>query len=716
MQRRSFLKLAGYFSVVLQLPASLSGCGANNPRAAQGEMAFLHGVASADPTDVSVVLWTRVTPLQDDSGYVTVTVQLASDDAFDSLLVESQLRIDESSDYTLRFKVSGLQSDSIYYYRFIANDSVFSATGRTWTAPALDAVTPVNFASINCQDREHGFYTVYALMLKEDEQKARNEQIRFILHLGDFIYETRNDALQYPVDITGQQVKALLDSQDQPRVIEPFPDGGILGDGTEYALSLRDYRHLYKNYLLDPDLQAARARWPFIHVWDDHEFTDDCWQTEANYDDTGIRSTSNEPSQPRKLAANQAWYEYIPVDYEAPAFLDSSVHQAHAFQPQSVGTTENDTFDANGLANNRDNLAALASLTIYRSLRFGRNLQLVLTDCRSYRSDHPLPEDISGNFSEFIDPRLALPVALVNTLDAGREANHGEPPYFLDLPVLLKNPRRESPPGTMLGEQQKQWWKTVMRESRAQWKVWVNSVPLMRLGVDLSALPVAMDDIILSSDAWDGYNHERRELMEFLYAQQITNVVSIAGDLHAAFAGKVFNDYDEMENRLDFSIPEFVCSSVSSISQFLALDRLSIRENPDDTEKLLRQLIVYEDKATAETICNFNTTLLRGAATAIQAAQTADKTAVLPVTTSAMNPHLRYADTNTHGYALFSVGEESFTAEMVSVDNIQIDPREQPPKVLRRAGFELAAQDSPADVALNGPVFNGTPPYPETTG
>ena len=52
---------------------------------------------------------------------------------------------------------------------------------------------------------------------------------------------------------------------------------------SNFAEKLEDYRHLYKFYLTDPDLQEARARWPFICVWDDHEFTDDCWQSQANY-------------------------------------------------------------------------------------------------------------------------------------------------------------------------------------------------------------------------------------------------------------------------------------------------------------------------------------------------------------------------------------------------------------------------------------------------
>jgi len=711
MQRRDFLKLAGFFTLAIHLPNSLVGCGATSAVAAKGQMAFLHGVASGDPRESSVVLWTRISPLEDTTGYVDIKIQVATDENFSTIIADSDVRIDESSDYTLRFLISDLSSDTIYYYRFIANNQVTSMTGRTWTAPQRDSDVAINFSSTNCQNREHAFYSAYTLMLKEDLLKPRDEQIRFILHLGDFVYETRNDALQYPTDEAGNRLASLIDAQGQTRTVRAFPDGNVLSDGSHYAVSLDDYRHLYKTYLLDPELQAARARWPFICIWDDHEFTDDYWQSEANYDDIGIDSSINEPSQQRKIAANQAWYEYIPVDYSAD-LTDDIPHHAQSFQAAQISNTLNSEFDDNGLANNADNLAAIGSLTIYRSLRFGNNLQLVLTDCRSYRSDHALPEDISGNFQGFVHSRMALPLALINTLDAGREANDKNPPDLLDLPLPLLNPRRTSPPGSMLGKQQKQWWKEVLTQSDTRWNIWGNSVPLMRLGINLSALPINISDIILSSDTWDGYNTERRELMTFLHENNISNVVSIAGDVHAYYAGEVLNNYDSGENNITHSIPEFVCGAISSISQFDALDQLSLRENPDNTEVLLRQLIIFEDKATGERVCNFNSTMLRGAETAITSAQVADVNAVVENTVASLNSHLQFADTNAHGYSLFHIDSDELKTEFVVVNTVRIDPISQIPQSLRRTGFTVTAQENAEQTNLQGPFISGTPPYP----
>ena len=50
-------------------------------------------------------------------------------------------------------------------------------------------------------------------------------------------------------------------------------------------------------------------------------------------------------------------------------------------------------------------------------------------------------------------------------------------------------------------------------------------------------------DRIMNGDAWDGYATERNELMGYLRAQNVDNVVVLTGDIHAHFAGVVHDDY-----------------------------------------------------------------------------------------------------------------------------------------------------------------------------
>jgi alkaline phosphatase D len=251
---------------------------------------FPQGLASGDPTSDSVVLWTRVEAVAGRApGRVPVTLQVSGTPDFTR---ERQVTALASADHTVRVIVTGLQPDRFYWYRFIADGDVSDLVGRTRTAPPPDADRPVRLAFASCQSYEAGYYGAWRLLLNEDAARPESEQLDFVVHLGDFVYE----ALGY----------------GKARRIAGLPSGGKpTGEGTTwaetYAETLDDYRFLYRTYLSDPDLRAARARWPFVVTWDDHEFTDDCWQTAQTYNEPPV------PAQRRRVAASQAWFEYIPA-------------------------------------------------------------------------------------------------------------------------------------------------------------------------------------------------------------------------------------------------------------------------------------------------------------------------------------------------------------------------------------------------------------------
>jgi alkaline phosphatase D len=73
-----------------------------------------------------------------------------------------------------------------------------------------------------------------------------------------------------------------------------------------FPLDVEGYRAVYRGYLRDPDLQDARARWPFVPIWDNHEFS---WQGWQSIQKAGPQAR---PGQTIKVAANQAWFEYLP--------------------------------------------------------------------------------------------------------------------------------------------------------------------------------------------------------------------------------------------------------------------------------------------------------------------------------------------------------------------------------------------------------------------
>ncbi len=295
LNRRAFLKsftaIASCFAFSATLPFSPARAEALKVNPAR----FPQGLASGDPQPDAIMLWTRATPDMP-AGDISVTCQMALDDTFRSLVMERKLTLDAVSDFTARVLVDGLMPDTRYFYRFIANGEVSPHTGRTRTAPAPDSERAIRYAFTSCQNFERGYYGAWARLVADDVNTPEDEQLDFVLHLGDFIYEVIGD---------------VPEGVDASRKIPSFPDGSApwVPDGTKpwwqpgatWAVTLDDYRHLYKAYLSDPDLQAARARFPFICTWDDHEFTNDCWQTHDTYFGDG------QPAQKRKLAANQAW-------------------------------------------------------------------------------------------------------------------------------------------------------------------------------------------------------------------------------------------------------------------------------------------------------------------------------------------------------------------------------------------------------------------------
>ncbi|MGH9139636.1 MAG: alkaline phosphatase D family protein, partial [Vicinamibacterales bacterium] len=138
-------------------------------------------------------------------------------------------------------------------------------------------------------------------MIFEDERAATADQLDFVLHLGDFIYEV----VEYPDEVKTRYDRTIYD-------VGRIPDGGKVAN-FHYPLTLEGYRVVYKGYLADPDLQDARARWPFVGIWDNHEFS---WQGRQSIVPAGGDPI---PGQTVKVAANQAWFDYIPARVKAPS-------------------------------------------------------------------------------------------------------------------------------------------------------------------------------------------------------------------------------------------------------------------------------------------------------------------------------------------------------------------------------------------------------------
>jgi alkaline phosphatase D len=245
------------------------------------DAAFRHGVASGDPLADRVILWTRVTPRAVTDAPV-VSWQVARDAKFTQIVSRGQTQTGTARDFTVKVDVTGLEAGTAYYYRF-ESQGARSAIGRTRTLPR-EGVSRLRLGVVSCSNLPQGYFNAYACL-------ARRADIDAVLHLGDYIYEYAN---------------------------EQYGDGTKLGRipaPNKEMVALQDYRQRHAQYKADPDSQEVHRQHPFIVTWDDHEFTNNAWMGGAqNHNaDQGEGEWA-----PRRAAAVQAYYEWMPIREDAP--------------------------------------------------------------------------------------------------------------------------------------------------------------------------------------------------------------------------------------------------------------------------------------------------------------------------------------------------------------------------------------------------------------
>jgi alkaline phosphatase D len=283
--RREFLRVsailaaAGGFSTVSGCVSPNAASAANTANAIpEVAVSFPHGVASGDPLHDRVVLWTRVTPVGP-VAQVKVRLEVATDAAFSQLVVSADCEATAEQDYCCKVDAAGLQAGTAYYYRFRAG-AVSSPVGRTRTLPQ-GALNVANFAVVSCSNFPAGYFHVY-------QQLAERADLDAVIHLGDYLYEYAADGY------------ATERAAEFGRLYAP--------DNRCELLNLQDYRRRYACYRADPALQQLHGRHPFLLVWDDHEIANDSWTDGAEN-----HSPTEGDFQARKLAALQAYYEWLPI-------------------------------------------------------------------------------------------------------------------------------------------------------------------------------------------------------------------------------------------------------------------------------------------------------------------------------------------------------------------------------------------------------------------
>ena len=238
----------------------------------------------------------------------------------------------------------------------------------------------------------------------------------------------------------------------------------IYADRGVHATTLDGYRAKYRANRAYPALRNILAATSTVNMWDDHEVVND-------YAGAAIDRDMFE-------AGRQAFREYLPVDDSAgdPALL-------------------------------------------YRALRWGADIELIVLDERSFRSAS------AADACSVAGAPDTLPAAAAPGAPDSVRGIRG----FVGLPETVPAGCLEAiddSARTMLGDEQKRFLFDRLRNSDATWRVIVNEVPVQQL-------------LALPYDRWEGYAAERREILEFIRNNKIPNVVFLTTDMHANIFGPV---------------------------------------------------------------------------------------------------------------------------------------------------------------------------------
>ncbi len=221
---------------------------------------FIHGVASGDPLQERVIIWTRVEPDDSTIGTIEVAWEVASDSLFTNIINSGIFPTGVARDWTVKVDVDGLRAGVTYYYRFIVAGNR-SRIGRTRTL-AADGVAHLRICTFSCSSLYSGYFNAYRRISERDD-------LDFVVHVGDYVYD-------------------FMDSDELIRI----PNNAI-----EYPSNLEEWRALHQLYLLDIDLRAARQQHPWILIWDNHDVVTDTDQFDASV---------------------QAFWEYLPIRQPDP--------------------------------------------------------------------------------------------------------------------------------------------------------------------------------------------------------------------------------------------------------------------------------------------------------------------------------------------------------------------------------------------------------------
>ncbi|MEM7704318.1 MAG: alkaline phosphatase D family protein [Pseudomonadota bacterium] len=469
---------------------------------------FLHGVASGDPTQSAVIIWTRVTPRFNE--LTQVEWEVASRADFGEVLRSGTVITSSDRDFTVKADVTDLPAGQSFFYRFSALGAQ-SEVGRTRTLPT-GKVEAFTLAVCSCSNYPAGYFNAYRHMAERDD-------IDLVLHLGDYIYE-------YPRGGYASENAGELRRESLP--------------GHE-TVSLDDYRARHAQYKSDPDLQAVHSQVPFMTSWDDHEVANDGWTGGAQNHGAG-----EGPWSQRKAAAMRAYFEWMPVREPAGRPPDQ------LWRAAEIGDLATITMIETRLSS-RDRPVDMGEAMIQQAAPYDFSDPANPVPARE-GSDPAHVREVTLPFNIQTEP----PEPITDYAEIARLAALPALPEGL---AYLPDGRRfrrdvlDKPGRELLGNAQKTFIRERLKRSKASQKPW-QVIGNQTLLSPLQHPNVANDydeqtlqqvapwiqpkvensryNLPLGTDSWDGYGAERQWLLN-AHASVGSNLLVVSGDSHAAW-------------------------------------------------------------------------------------------------------------------------------------------------------------------------------------
>lgn len=500
LTRRDLIKYAGISSIVIS-SWGISSCAEDE----DPNFTFEHGVASGDPTESSVILWTRVSrtnfrDIHDDeqlSGIADANVswRVATDESFTNVVNSGSTTVGSETDFTLKVDAQNLQSNTKYFYQFTVGPNS-SVVGKTKTLPS-GTVDRVKLAVVSCSNYASGYFNVY-------KEIAQMGDLDAVIHLGDYIYEYADSGY------------------GSLRKLEP----------THELINLADYRMRHALHKKDSNSQQMHASLPMIAVWDDHEVANDTWISGAENHD----ATTEGNFAARKASAIKAYFEWMPIRPVTPG-VDGRIYRQFKFG-DLVNLLMLDTRQAG-----RDQQLSYASFLTadgsFDAEKFQTELASTTRTMLGAEQKTWLKESLSSSIetwqvlgSQVLMMKNNLPSAvllpdplapLVEFTEYGQIAT-----AFQTYSFFLGNGVDNDKDSMLAAGLTEEQWQLATNPEKTKY-------------LDTSAYPF----IPYNLDAWDGYYYEREEIYATSKALN-KNLIVLSGDTHNAWAGRLVDQSNEV--------------------------------------------------------------------------------------------------------------------------------------------------------------------------